>query len=436
MVSMVAVTKEDWTFKEVSTHQYSHGFHQYPARMHPEIARRIIQKYAKNSTDIVLDPFMGSGGVLVESLLNGNNSLGIDLNPFAVLLSKVKTTPINAKNLEETYQEIIRKSKLDSQKNVKYENTPEKLDLKFWYPLDSRKKLPILKNHVFNIQNKNLRNFFMICFSLTTRRASYQKNSIYKTYRMKPEKREDFEPDTFKIFTNICQKNIKNMMDFHSEIESKKANAYPILGDTRNLGNQFSKIPQEILDDGKAHLVVTSPPYGDHGTTVAYGQFSKHLGLWLELKDMEELFAVDSNGLGGKKIKNSTDLESPLLDNIFKKIEKKDKKFPKKTNLSNRAGDVYAFFFDLDTCLEQLSQYLKKGKSHCCFVVGNRTVRREKIPTDEILVELSKKYDFKHIDTIYRTIANKAMAVKNAPENISNYSSDTMNKESIILLKY
>ena len=436
MISMVSVTKEDWTFKEIGTHQYSHGFHQYPARMHPEIARRIIQKYATDSTDIVLDPFMGSGGVLVESLLNGNNSLGIDLNPFAVFLSGVKTTPINAKNLEETYQEIIRKSKLDSQKNVKYDNAPEKLDLKFWYPPDSINKLPILKNHVFKIQNKNLRNFFKVCFSLTTRRASYQKNSVYKTYRMKPEKREDFEPDTFKIFTNICQKNIKNMMDFHSEIESKKANAYPILGDTRNLGNQFSKIPQEILDDGKAHLVVTSPPYGDHGTTVAYGQFSKHLGLWLELKDIEELFAVDSNGLGGKKIKNSTDLESPLLDNIFKKIEKKDKKFPKKTNLSNRAGDVYAFFFDLDTCLEQLSQYLKKGKSHCCFVVGNRTVRREKIPTDEILVELSKKYDFKHIDTIYRTIANKAMAVKNAPENISNYSSDTMNKESIILLKY
>ena len=79
---------------------------------------------------------------------------------------------------------------------------------------------------------------------------------------------------------------------------------------------------------------------------------------------------------------------------------------------------------------------MKKGKSHCCFVVANRTVRREKIPTDEILVELSTKYDFKHIDTIYRTIANKAMAVKNAPENISNYSSETMNRESIVLLKY
>ena len=112
MVSMVAITKEDWTFKEISTNQYSHGFHQYPARMHPEIARRIIQKYAKNSTDIVLDPFMGSGGVLVESLLNGNNSLGIDLNPFAVLLATVKTTPLDAAKLEYAFNQIITNSKI------------------------------------------------------------------------------------------------------------------------------------------------------------------------------------------------------------------------------------------------------------------------------------------------------------------------------------
>ena len=46
----------------------------------------------------------------------------------------------------------------------------------------------------------------------------------------------------------------------------------------------------------KPTLVVTSPPYGDHETTVAYGQFSKQPGMWLELEDNDELFAVDTNG--------------------------------------------------------------------------------------------------------------------------------------------
>ena len=436
---MVSPKNTDWTFREISTSQNTHGLHQYPARMHPEIATRIIEKYATGSKTVILDPFMGSGGVLVEAMLHGNNSIGIDLNPFAVLLSKVKTTPLDPKKLQSIFSDIMDSSNADSKNNIEYDNAPEKLKnkLDFWYPSDPIKKLPILKNHVNQIKNKDIRNFFSICFSLTTRRTSFQKNSIYKIYRMKPEKRDVFNPDTFKKFTEICNKNIENMGNFYAKTKPLDSKAFTILGDSRNIEKQFSKVKDKILDNGKAHLVVTSPPYGDHGTTVAYGQFSKHPGLWLDLKEEEELLSVDSNGLGGKKIKDSSELESTLLDKVLKKIKRKDAEATKKTNLSDREGDVYAFFYDLDKCLEQLSLNLKKGKSNLCFVVANRTVRREIIPMDEILIEMAKKWDIKQDgDIIYRTIANKAMSLKNAPENISNYSGSTMNQESIVLLKY
>ena len=163
----------------------------------------------------------------------------------------------------------------------------------------------------------------------------------------------------------------------------------------------------------------------------------KDIASKLDLKEKDELLSVDSRGLGGKKIKDSSELESPLLDKVLKKIKRKDAESTKKTNLSDRAGDVYAFFYDLDLCLEQLSLNLKKGTSHLCFVVANRTVRRETIPLDEILIEMAKKWEIKQDgDIIYRTIANKAMSSKNAPENISNYSGNTMNRESIVLLKF
>lgn len=84
-------TGGDWTFRDISTQQYTHGIHLYPARMHPEIARRVISKYA-HTADVIFDPFMGSGGVLLESILYGNNAVGLDINPLAVLISKVKTT--------------------------------------------------------------------------------------------------------------------------------------------------------------------------------------------------------------------------------------------------------------------------------------------------------------------------------------------------------
>ena len=435
MSSLASVTKEDWTFRDISTKEYTHGFHLYPARMHPEIAKRLIQKYIRKSSDIVFDPFMGSGGVLVESMLHGNNSVGIDLNPFAVLLTKVKITPLDAAKLEITFNQIILDSKKDKKNKIEYDNAPNFLpkkpkekSLKFWYQDDALRDLQILKNHVFLTKDKKTRDFFKICFSLTTRKVSFQKNSIYKIYRIKPEKRKLFKPNVFDVFSKICKNNIKNMNEFSNTLGTNYSKAIPILGNT------FAA--PELLDGKKPTLVVTSPPYGDHGTTVAYGQFSRHPGMWLELEDSDELFAVDTNGLGGQKKKSIEDLHSETLDKTLKKIKEKDSQVPKEKTHANRTADVYSFFYDLDKCFDKISQVLRPKQSHCCFVVANRTVRREKIPTDIICVELAKKYGFKHVDTIYRTIANKAMSLKNAPENIVNFSGNTMTEESIVIWEY
>jgi len=435
MNSLISLTKEDWTFRDISTKEYTHGFHQYPARMHPEIAKRLIVKYAIKSSDIVFDPFMGSGGVLVESMLHGNNSVGIDLNPFAVLLATVKTTPLDAAKLEYAFNQIITNSKKDKEHKIEYDNAPNFLPkkpkektLKFWYQNDTLGDLQILKNHVFLTKDKKTRDFFKICFSLVTRKVSFQKNSIYKIYRMKQEKRELFKPNVFDEFSKICKTNVKNMKEFSNTLGTSWPNATPILGNTFDT--------PKLLDGKKPTLIVTSPPYGDHGTTVAYGQFSRHPGMWLELEDSDQLFAVDTDGLGGQKKESIEDLQSETLDKTLKKIKKKDSQIPKEKTHANRTADVYSFFSDLDNCFDKISQVLKPKQSHCCFVVANRTVRREKIPTDVICVELAKKYGFKHVDTIYRTIANKAMSLKNAPENIVNFSGSTMTKESIIIWEY
>ena len=69
-----------------------HGFHTYPARMHPITARRLVEAFAPPG-GTVLDPFCGSGTVLVEAMLAGRNARGIDLNPLAVVLARLKTQP-------------------------------------------------------------------------------------------------------------------------------------------------------------------------------------------------------------------------------------------------------------------------------------------------------------------------------------------------------
>ncbi len=69
-----------------------HGFHAYPARAHPVTARRLIEDLVP-AGGTVLDPFCGSGTVLIEAMLAGRSTIGSDLNPIAVMLARSKTYP-------------------------------------------------------------------------------------------------------------------------------------------------------------------------------------------------------------------------------------------------------------------------------------------------------------------------------------------------------
>jgi len=67
-----------------------HGFHTYPARMHPVTAARLVSAFVP-PFGRVLDPFCGSGTVLVEALIANRAAVGTDLNPLAVRLAACKT---------------------------------------------------------------------------------------------------------------------------------------------------------------------------------------------------------------------------------------------------------------------------------------------------------------------------------------------------------
>ncbi|HTA92351.1 MAG TPA: DNA methyltransferase, partial [Polyangiaceae bacterium] len=75
---------------EAATMAHMHGFHSYPARLHPETARRLVEGFSPTEGR-VLDPFCGSGTVLVEARQIGRQAFGIDANPLAVELATLKS---------------------------------------------------------------------------------------------------------------------------------------------------------------------------------------------------------------------------------------------------------------------------------------------------------------------------------------------------------
>lgn len=84
-----------------------HGFHSYPARMHPQTAQRLVSGFTPKGGK-VLDPFCGSGTVLVEAMVAGLKPAGIDLNPIAVRLARLKTMPRSENELAHLVEQADR----------------------------------------------------------------------------------------------------------------------------------------------------------------------------------------------------------------------------------------------------------------------------------------------------------------------------------------
>ena len=84
-----------------------HGFHTYPARMHPHTAHELVRAFTPRR-GIVLDPFCGSGTVVLEASALGLAAHGTDLNPLAVDLARTKLQRYAAEELDLLVREAER----------------------------------------------------------------------------------------------------------------------------------------------------------------------------------------------------------------------------------------------------------------------------------------------------------------------------------------
>jgi hypothetical protein len=91
----------------------THRIFRYPAKFHPPVVRELLQRYTREH-DLVLDPFVGSGTLLVEARTFGRSSLGVDVDPVAVLVAKVKSHRYQPQRLAQSatdLQEALRRSR-------------------------------------------------------------------------------------------------------------------------------------------------------------------------------------------------------------------------------------------------------------------------------------------------------------------------------------
>lgn len=377
------------------------GIHPYPGMMVPTILESLLDEYAPRMRSI-LDPFCGTGRTLVAGRQRGMAVVGIDINPLATLIAGLRVNAPACRGIESLSERTTSRARRGGGREVRRRLAESAFDFRFWYP---RRVIEMLANLLSAIEDVSAprtkgRLFLLVCYSETARICSYTRESEHKLYRVGPKDRSSFRPDVLGVFARIARKNLNHLAEFNTKKKEdwSKGTADVICG-------EVGKVCDAGFGGRKFDALITSPPYGDARTTVAYGEFARLPLLWmLAMKrppfnmHVKDVLALDRHSLGGCA-HGSVSVQGCLARRVVGRIM---------TRNALRGRQVAAFINQLNGALKATCELVRPG-GLIAFVVGRRVVAGLRIPLDDIIVEWSKELGVRIAAIMRREIPYKRL---------------------------
>lgn len=260
--------------------------------MIPQIPKTLLTHWLNTGVltphDTVFDPFCGSGTTVVEARLHGLNAVATDINPFACLLARTKSTPGDVDTIEAAIRQALgtewehREQFIDEthDKAVKEHETQWGEDIspedpatpyyqfavkKGWFPERQLAKIESMRRFLSELRGefdyKAIR-FLRIALSQTAREISYQRRSEFKRHRIPEDERAGHSPAFTETFVDVLTENFKKAAAYAEETDPATS-AEIKYTDCRD---------EDAIAPNSADVILTSPPYGDSRTTVGYGE--------------------------------------------------------------------------------------------------------------------------------------------------------------------
>lgn len=361
----------DWDFSGAKTNYLTHGIHPYPAKFIPQIPNALIQELS-GVGDTIGDIFCGSGTTLVEALTLKRHAVGIDANPLACLITKVKTTSLtdeetrclaeladNVRALGEGIGENAKSPLLTVEifKSTGWRPAFDRLD--FWFQSDVIEELAEIKVRCMSLPTEHCRNLALVALSSIVVSVSRQDSDTRYVRREK-----GIAPgETCKKFARALDQTLHAAVEF-SEFVEPRFNCNLIESSLL----ESPKLP-------KLDLVVCSPPYPN-----AYSYHLYHMTrmLWL--------------GMDQPK---------------FKREEIGSHR--KYSSKSKNAATIETFRSEFTAILHWLTQHLKPG-GFACFVVGDSTLRGERVNNASLISSAGEAAGFREVARLSRNMQSTKKA--------------------------
>ena len=371
----------DWAFSEAKradTTYITHGYHRYPAKFIPQVARRLIEQYSEEG-DTVLDPFCGCGTTMVESSVARRYSYGYDINPISIMISMAKVRHLEPESLNAAFEQ----TKLGYASCVPEMPQNERID--YWYREKEKRELSQLLQSIRNMEDRDIRRFFLCGFSNILKKCS-----IWHKKSNKPTR--DFNkkiPDVMRTFNRQIRMMFRGNAAFHKLMNGQTFSANVECRDSRRLP----------LVDESVDLVVTSPPYV---TSYEYGDLHQLSMLWLEGLDDLKAFREKFIGSALRRTESAiNEYESLTRSTLAAEIGAKLDATNGKT-----ASSVVSYFQSMYEIWAELYRLLRFG-GKVCIVIGNTSLKGVEITNAEVFVEQVQRLGFHLIDVIKREIPSK-----------------------------
>lgn len=214
-----SLLSEDLDFHGEDSGYATHNFHAFPAKFPPQLPKKFINGLTLPG-EIVLDPMSGSGTAVLEALLLGRRGVGIDIDPIALNLTKVKVTHLDPGELIRSGESIIeraghalqyKKAKLQSALDARFDASTKKF-LDYWFLEETQLELLSLIQPIEELPDPNLRRFFQIAFSSIIITKSGGVSLAYDLAHTRPHKIKDKTPrSAMDDFQKRINKNLKNI---------------------------------------------------------------------------------------------------------------------------------------------------------------------------------------------------------------------------------
>lgn len=361
-----------------------HPVHPFPARMAPDVAFDVIADCSSSLG--VLDPMCGSGTVLAVAQARGRRALGFDLDPLAVLTSRVWTTPIDADELRRRAVSVLECARRAFALTASSDGYPMGSDdetrrfVDYWFDGPSRRQLWALAAAIEEVKERPLREALWCAFSrliITKQAGASLARDLAHSRPHKSFTRAPVEPLCgFPVAVDRVARGCPKRGKYAIGPESKVGE-----GDARNLP----------LEDGSVGLVLTSPPYLN---AIDYFRCSKFSLVWMG-HTVGELRRTRSVAVGTEVGKYSG-VDSSLRS-VLGKLELGSSLRPRQEAILIR------YVEDIGRVIGEVARVLTGG-GRAVFVVGENTLRGAFIRNSRIVEALATREGLRALDSRTREL--------------------------------